>query len=142
MKDYNGFSAAERQEVYNKQRDLGLIDALPQICSVCGGTGGQIMGHTEDYRNLHDLREICVECHMKLHARFSRPGAWIKLLQDIAAGKKPYQWKSTGQFFMSQKKDDDRYPELASIDPRTLGNEWYHKLPMQKINLRACDEES
>jgi hypothetical protein len=134
MKDYNGFSDKERQALYNQQKAAGMIDALPQVCCVCQGHGGLIMGHTENYHDINDLREICIECHMKLHGRFSRPGIWIKHLLDLKEGKQPVQWKSVIQYFAGQ--DNKRHSEFANIDPSTIGNEWYHQLKMHKINIK------
>lgn len=134
MKDYNGFSTEERMIIHNKQKAMGLhVEVAKKPCSICEGSGGFIMCHTEDYRNLYDVRPICVECHMKLHVRFSRPGVWIKHLIDLKNSIKPKQWKTVGEYFYSQKSE--RFIELQTIDPATIGEEWYHKLLMTKINL-------
>lgn len=155
MKDYNGFSAEFRTKAYNKQKALGLMIPISKMpCDICGGSGGLMMGHTENYNDLNDLRPVCVECHMKLHARFSRPGFWIAHLIIVRAGIRPVQWKTTSAYFAGQK--DQVRPvrtepwideqggynveyavDVSKVDPATLGDKWYHKLLMHKINL--CD---
>lgn len=144
MKDYNGFPAEFRTKVYNQQKTQGLMIPISKMsCSICGGSGGFMMGHTENYYDLTDLRPVCVECHMKLHARFSRPGVWIMHLMALIEGYKPTQWKTTGEYFANQGKtrlgghtlSDEFNWESAKEDPAGLGSEWYHQLKMTKIDL-------
>lgn len=110
-----------------------MLEIAKQPCDICGIHAPNMMGHTEDYDNVYDLRPVCVECHMKLHARFSRAGAWINHLKQVAAGYRCRPWTSVWDYFGNQQ--DNRYPEYANIDPATLGDKWYHKLLMTKINL-------
>jgi hypothetical protein len=139
MKDYNGFTGAERQRIYDFKKANGCLPNVSgACCSVCGGKGGQIMVHCEDYYDLYDGRPICVECHMLLHRRFSQPGVWIKHLVMVSQGYRPTQWKSVGAYFGSTKGfryNPDHYADFLRIDPATLGNEWYHKLLLTKIDL-------
>lgn len=144
MKDYNGFPADFRDKVYKIQKTGGLLAPIQrQPCSMCGGKGGFMMCHTENYYNLLDLVPCCVECHMKLHARFSRPGVWIQHLIELSEGRVPKQWQNTNQYFAQQNTKrvggfspgDEYYPELVNEAPGLFGDKWYHQLLMKKIDL-------
>lgn len=139
MKDYNGFPPEFRTKVYNLQKGMGLMVPIGKMaCSICGGSGGLMMGHSENYYDLYDLRPVCVECHMKLHARFSRPRTWANHLHDVSRGIRPRQWKTVGEYFSQQTKSVSETPLenfLKEIYPGLFGDQWFCLLLLTKIDI-------
>lgn len=139
MKDYNGFSPTERMRSWEIQKRLlqnKEISWQDKSCEICGGSGGLMMPHLEDYSNPKNFYPLCVECHMKLHNRFSRPLIWIKLLCDVKTGYIPVQWESVSAYMDEGKKfKNELLEDYKEINPSDLGDKWFHKLKLEKINL-------
>lgn len=142
---YNGFTGAERDKAWVEQKKLqksGIISWSDKPCCMCEQHSPAIMPHLENYFIVHVFYPMCVECHMRLHARFKNPGAWIKFMIDLKNGKKPQLWKSVNDFFRSSGWV--AHEQYKSYDPKKLGNEWYHNLTMKKAvseSLRAKFEK-
>lgn len=136
MNDYNGFTGSQRmitQHIMDEMQRRGIINWKDQPCEICRGTGGCKHAHLEDYSNPWDFHTLCIECHMKLHMRFRFPGFWVKHLIDVKNGYIPIQHNHSKEWF-SKKKGKFKLPEFETLDPALIGNEWYHKLPMERKN--------
>ena len=108
MKAYNGFSPEERQATWMIQKKLrndGIMSWDQQPCEMCGN-GGFIMPHLESYFDYNDFHPLCLPCHMSLHARFSRPMAWILYLNMLSWGWKPPIFDNTEFYFNSTTNRD------------------------------------
>ena len=138
MKDYNGFSAAFRQKQYNKKKILiasgEMADWSKQPCEICGlepQPGVLIMGHCEDYDDLYDNHSLCVECHMKLHRRFSDPLLWINHLIAVSRGYVAQKYRSA-YFYIEDSKNNRTvrhdFTDDISMATTTIGDKWFHKL--------------
>ena len=93
MKDYNGFSAAQRQKSQNWLNQQWRSGALPRPCKciACGQDKGIIDAHAEDYSEPFaaektDQYHLCFRCHMMVHCRFKNPGAWHNYKFSIMQG--------------------------------------------------------
>jgi len=140
MKDYNGFSGEERMSSYNKLKykiQKGEVeDWKNKPCEICGLQSPTNMAHQEDYANHKHYHTLCVECHMKLHGRFSKPFIWLRHLNDVKNGYVSTPYNSANHYFSTQKRMQKQEFEKNIISPLELGDEWFHKLSMQKINLK------
>lgn len=84
---YNGFSMEERRVVnplLRAARAVGTLKA-PYQCSICGVVQSKVSPirmewHLEDYRDYLRPYAICHGCHWALHARFSQPHRWMRLV--------------------------------------------------------------
>ena len=86
---YNGWSPEQRQATIPVQRTAfrqGLIQR-PTTCSVCGfdkpQSPGSITLHLENYSVALTGYGCCAKCHSAIHARFVRPGRWLRLLDRV-----------------------------------------------------------
>lgn len=81
MKDYNGFSAAQRTRAGAWLRER-WAEGLPRPskCDACGQTKGVLDAHAEDYSEPFGPHvyafSLCFWCHMMIHRRFKAPDAW------------------------------------------------------------------
>lgn len=138
MKDYNGFSASFRQKQYNKKKELiaqgKMENWADKPCEICGlkpKKGVLIMGHCEDYNDLYDNHSICVECHMKLHRRFSDPILWINHLIAVKKGYVSKGYNSVFLYFQDVKNGKVQKHDFTSdiaFSTKSLGDQWFHKL--------------
>lgn len=93
MKDYNGFSAAQRRKAQawlNRQWRSGSM-TRPRICQACGQDQGIIDAHAEDYSEPFaagktDQYHLCFRCHMMVHCRFRNMERWRSYRQAVAGG--------------------------------------------------------
>lgn len=93
MKDYNGYSGAQRdkaQRWLNAQWAAGAFPR-PSRCCACGQTHGIIDAHAEDYsepfaHGKTDEYPLCFVCHMMVHCRFRHPAAWAAYRRHIGNG--------------------------------------------------------
>lgn len=86
---YNGFTATERRIAGNLIRAAltdGRMSSAPN-CSICDGrlTSHHQM-HLEDYAAPLLAYAICRRCHVILHARFTRPKPWLRLVEENQRG--------------------------------------------------------
>jgi len=141
MKDYNGFSGDERTKSYNKLRYLvakgEVEDWKHKPCEICGLQSPTNMAHQEDYADHRHYHTLCIECHLKLHSRFSKPLMWIKHLENVKNGYVSIEYKSVNHFFSAIKKQVNDYSNSENLMPTDFGNEWFHNLSMQKVNLNS-----
>lgn len=88
---YNGFSWNQRRAVTPIQNAAVMSGELirPTVCSICSFTDpgdpkgrGYIFAHLEDYRTPLDILPACKRCHHVLHARFSKPDAWLTIVAE------------------------------------------------------------
>lgn len=133
---YNGFTGVERDDAWKVQlaaRASGAIRwNLP--CAMCGVIDPNAMPHLEDYRKPMEFYPLCIECHMRLHARFKNPTAWVRHLALLAAGRRPRVWHSVGEYFKCSKWVE--YPEYKPVSPLNFGSRWYHQLALVPVDLR------
>lgn len=93
MKDYNGFTGAQRdraQKWLNKQWASGSL-LKPKICVACGQDHGPIDAHAEDYSEpfragVTDGFHLCFICHMMVHCRHRNPTAWTRYRHFVEIG--------------------------------------------------------
>lgn len=93
MKDYNGFTGAQRdkaQRWLNQQWAAGKFPR-PSRCCACGQTHGIIDAHAEDYsepfaHGKTDEYPLCFICHMMVHCRFRNRDAWDRYRAIIGNG--------------------------------------------------------
>lgn len=136
MKDYNGFSGSERmivQKIMDELQRRGIINWIDQPCEICTCEHSIMHSHCEDYSNPFDFHVLCIECHMKLHMRFRYPGYWIKHLLDVKNGYVCPIYLTNRDYYKAPKLRF-KYPEFEHIDPKTIGNEWFHRLKLTPIN--------
>lgn len=137
-KEYNGFSPAIRQQVWEVQKKLkrdGVISWDDKACCICGEYGGVIMPHLENYLNPKDFLPCCIECHMNLHGRFKSPGGWVNFLIKLREGYKPKRWYSFTDFFGSKENKEYFYrsKEIPTFEPDPA--KWYENLSLVPVNL-------
>lgn len=93
MKDYNGYSGAQRakaQKWLNAEWKAGRL-ARPAVCSACGQDQGIIDAHAEDYSEPFaagktDEFHLCRVCHTQVHRRFRYPAVWVAYRAAVAKG--------------------------------------------------------
>ena len=100
MKDYNGFTGAQRdraQRWLNVQWASGKLQR-PMRCVACGQTEGVIDAHAEDYSEPFaagktDGFHLCFVCHMMVHCRHRNQSAWREYRQFVESGgqAKPFR---------------------------------------------------
>lgn len=136
MKDYNGFSGAERNKAdYIQKKAIAKGElVVEQKCCMCGQTEGLIMRHMENYSNPLDLNAIipmCVECHLKLHSRFSKPVMWIKHCLAVRAGyvSTPYDKVR----FFNEKNEGETIESLGFMPDES---KWWECLSLQEQDLK------
>ncbi len=116
---YNGFSPEQRGAVTPIQNAAVRSGKLikPTICSICGFSDptdpkgrGYIFMHLEDYRTPLNILPACKRCHAALHARFDRPGPWLRIL---AVNSKPDCWFAGLSMDPGSQRApfDETYPE-------------------------------
>jgi hypothetical protein len=139
VKSYNGFTPYQRM-----QGDRIVKDAIAagtwnfeRKCQLCGLTeadGAYIWVHQEDYtRPIEDARPICVECHMRLHMRYTFPYLWHHYCLALRCGHKPRPWKSNGEFIKAHpfwrikeapavnfEPDPAKWWEMLSVTPQSV----------------------
>lgn len=139
LQSYNGFSGQERNASWKIQKqllDAGRIkDWRKMPCDICKQFDRNMMPHQENYFDVHAFFPMCIECHMKLHSRFSYPTEWIKHLFDVIHGWKPKLWGSVIHYFNNHKRV--HHPSYKKIHPPALGAEWYYHLTLdqERANL-------
>lgn len=109
MKDYNGFSASQRTKVGNIQKKA-IADGIwnyERKCSMCGLENDKIMFHNEDYNTIFEGYPLCIECHLRLHARYSKPNVWKKYMLFVRNGGKGRNWGSVYEFIKGDKYQYD-----------------------------------
>ena len=94
MKDYNGFTGAQRTRALawlNKEYAAGRRQR-PAGCDACGQTEGFFQAHSEDYSgppfgdNIGRFG-LCYLCHMFIHCRFRSPSAWARYVALVRTGR-------------------------------------------------------
>lgn len=94
MRDYNGFSGAERMAAHRwltVEWESGRL-ARPSLCCACGQDRGIIDAHAEVYSRPFTAEklqafELCYICHLMLHCRFGKGrAAWDRYRSVIAGG--------------------------------------------------------
>lgn len=122
MKDYNGFSGAQRdraQRWLNKEWVAGRL-ARPAKCVACGQTEGVIDAHAEVYSEpfragVTDGFHLCVICHTMVHFRTKNPKAWSDYRAKIEAGAQPKITKTNQKMlgamaqFVNRPTTDDMF---------------------------------
>ncbi|KWW97368.1 hypothetical protein LI90_4340 (plasmid) [Carbonactinospora thermoautotrophica] len=85
---YNGHSPEKRERVARWLEEQWTAGTLPRPsrCIVCDQTEGAIHGHLEDYDQPTSYVDLCITCHLVLHARFRRPAAFIEYRDRVARG--------------------------------------------------------
>lgn len=137
MKDYNGFTGRQRQKVFDIIKHLrvtGEINKEVEICEMCGCEGGLIMQHSENYFDWYNTYILCVECHMKLHARFKAFDSWINYLVKIRNGYSSKGFNSVISYFGSKENKEffnPKQPQSFIPNPEL----WYENLKPYKINI-------
>jgi hypothetical protein len=138
LKPYNGFSGEERNKtIYIQKKAIkeGKLK-LKHKCCVCGQEEGLIMLHLENYFKPIDpdeVKEICVECHLKLHARFHKPMDWLRHCLNVREGIKSPVYFSVFDYIKKNpfgKKDSD--PVEFTPDP----TKWWENLSLEKLDLK------
>ena len=89
VKDYNGFSGAQRERAQrwlNKEWSAGRL-ARPPECVACGQTEGIIQAHAEDYSDpfragVTDEFHLCMTCHAMVHSQVQEPEGLERLSSD------------------------------------------------------------
>ena len=83
MKDYNGYTAAQRSKSMDWLRAQWEVGAVkrPFKCCACGQDKGIIDAHAEDYSEPFeagktDQYPLCYRCHMMVHCRFRNKDKW------------------------------------------------------------------
>ena len=81
LRDYNGFTGAERLRTFEIAKWLieGGVLQHSSRCDICKGPADQ--QHAEDYFDLTTWMDICKGCHTSLHGRFRTPAAWARRLE-------------------------------------------------------------
>lgn len=93
MKDYNGFTPAQRNEgdrIIKKAIADGILPP-PTKCRICGQTEGIMHYHAENYepdKILKSCRSLCWRCHLVFHSRFRAPEQAKKYFKEVLSGKK------------------------------------------------------
>lgn len=120
MKDYNGFSATQRnraQRWLNQQWALGTLQR-PRVCVACGQDHGVIDAHAEDYSEpfragVTDGFHLCFTCHMMVHCRHRNEERWLQYREIIESGH-----RLTMPFMM---RNWPMFRELFLIKPIDIG---------------------
>jgi hypothetical protein len=92
VKDYNGFSAKEREDAYEWLKEQWRLGKRPkpEKCCACGQTEGVLMAHSEDYSKPYgdniDRYPLCYICHMMVHCRFRNPEKFAAYAKIVSAG--------------------------------------------------------
>lgn|GEM_PF-1800439 len=107
MKDYNGFSADQRnraQRWLNVQWAAGTLPR-PTKCVACGQDEGIIDAHAEDYSEpfragVTDGFHLCFACHMMVHCRHRNQLRWSQYRATVEEGFKtlPYHSRNWPRF--------------------------------------------
>lgn len=108
MKDYNGFSSAQRnraQRWLNTQWDKGTL-RRPIVCVACGQDEGVIDAHAEDYSEpfragVTDGYHLCFPCHMMVHCRHRNEERWLEYRRIVEDGHRttvPFLTRNWGRF--------------------------------------------
>lgn len=132
---YNGFSPKERdaaEALVTRAFLRGEYHPGPE-CALCGLEGvikGKVSPlltfHHEDYGRPLEPVIACVECHMRLHARFHMPNRWRRHC-EIIRRMKARAWPSTSAFFaMTNKAERHDIGEVKQLEP--LPGRWWERL--------------
>lgn len=139
MKSYNGFSAQERSASIPPQKEAEIHGKLirPKTCDVCTARDTWLAWHLEDYNDpLKDARALCPECHMRLHARFSKPGNWLKYCLELREGRTG-AYTTVGQYMAATRSEwtapDATWPILFIP---TVGKWWEHLALDRSVNVK------
>lgn len=93
MKDYNGFTSAQRskaQRWLNAQWGARTFHR-PTVCCACGQRHGVIDAHAEDYSEPFTYEKLmsyplCFICHMMVHCRFRNFPVWDAYREKVREG--------------------------------------------------------
>lgn len=93
MKDYNGFTGAQRLRAQRWLTEMWSAGRLqrPVECCACGQREGALDAHAEDYSEPFapgktDEFHLCFRCHMMVHNRFAVPAAFEHYRVCVAGG--------------------------------------------------------
>jgi hypothetical protein len=138
MKEYNGFTPAERTAAWKIQKKAIQDGTLIQEpCEMCTQDEGLLMPHLEDYdQPLIAYHWLCVECHMTLHSRFSNPTKWVKLLLKLREGYKAPKYENVLTFFNKSGWDNSPTPDFKPDE-----NKWWERLSLDRVVFRELSEE-
>lgn len=141
MKSYNGFTAKERMEADKIQKSAienGTFK-YEKKCCICGQSKGHIMLHLENYYeplNPEFVKPICVECHMKLHARFKKPNAWINHLKRLRKGYISNPYFSVYNYIKYNPFDYQDEVPISTENFIPDKSKWYETLNLYEENLK------
>jgi hypothetical protein len=140
LQDYNGYSGKDRNRVAMLQRKAIYEGTLPPPtkCEICGQTDGGILYHNEDYDEaIKGAHQLCIECHLRLHARQFKPNTWHNYLAKIARGgiSKPYRTNS--EFLRRNMGPDDPF-RADWENPRDV---WYRRLTQRPMRFRELPDD-
>lgn len=139
MKPYNGFTGKERLDSWALQKlAMANGELVKTPCEICTQSAGLLMPHLEDYDEpIKASKFLCVECHMRLHARFSAPVQWVSHLLEVKQNKKvcpPYE--IVNQFFKVRFDWSKKpIPDYVSKDF------WYERLSLEPVDFRNLSLE-
>lgn len=143
---YNGFSFRQREitwKIQKKLREQGRFDWTKEQCCMCGCSKGLIMPHLENYFDWENYYPLCVECHMKLHARYNAWNGWIDYLNKLRNGYQSLGFDKVFDYFRTA--DNRQYFAFSKNQPFIPSKVlWYENLKATKINLyqELVDNES
>jgi hypothetical protein len=143
MKDYNGFTPKERSagwRVQKAMREAGtILDWTKMPCDMCGQVSPATMPHQENYFDPRAFYPLCVECHMRLHARFNNPDLWVLYLVALKNRYKPYIWRTVFEY-IKRRPTFPVDPEIVT-NPREVGCKWFHELTLSYEESRGLRDE-
>ena len=143
MKEYNGFSPKERNlswDVQKKFRESGEMVWEGCKCDMCKQSNMNVMPHLENYFEVKEFKALCVECHMKLHGRFTSPTGWLVYLQELRNGYVPENYGHVMSYFRSKKSREffrvsKDLPIFVKDNNANL--KWFEKLSTEPIDIRS-----
>lgn len=109
----------------------------PVMRCFCGlsAPGADIMLHLEDYTRYLEPIAICVECHMRLHKRFSQPNRWklhcLRIRVETAAA-----YNSVASFFGASGGER---ADIAHVDFTPDPDRWWESLSLRERDSAPTD---
>lgn len=137
MNPYNGFSGDLRSKVDHIQKSAiaAGVMVFRRACELCGQEGAHIQLHNEDYtKPLEGAHPICVECHMRLHRRFSMPNRWLNHLLLLRQGLKGGAYQSP---WLYMKATSGETADIGPVDFTPRDGVWWENLPMERIDFNT-----
>jgi len=141
---YNGWSWKERTKLGNIATKAYLAGNFspPAVCALCklqgvikGKESPHLMFHMEDYSRPLECVVICVECHFRLHRRFSFPNRWRRHCEWIRQHHaRPYASVYAYMAATAKEKQD-----IGRLDFKPDPTRWWENLSYDPALKQAVE---